>query len=150
MFCFQCHLATLLKTAEELRIKGLAEVSWREDEVNETASSGNTSQSNPSNTQAPTSGLNGMPSVIPQITMDTTEETIKTNRKRGRPPIDDYDMQHNVTVPPTKIQSLEPHTIKRNDYEEVIVAENDDWDDDVQSDSPNEEQDSKHSIVSSN
>lgn len=31
----QENLASLLKTAEELRIKGLAEVSWREDECSE-------------------------------------------------------------------------------------------------------------------
>jgi hypothetical protein len=31
--CFQSHLASLLKTAEELKVKGLAEVSWRADEA---------------------------------------------------------------------------------------------------------------------
>lgn len=38
--CFQSELTSLLKTAEELRIKGLAEVSWRSDREMEAAESG--------------------------------------------------------------------------------------------------------------
>lgn len=37
----QNNLASLLKTAEELRIKGLAEVSWRDDENENTESNDN-------------------------------------------------------------------------------------------------------------
>lgn len=72
----QCHLATLLKTAEELRIKGLAEVSWREEE--------------PPNEQT----INGVHNVMPphpQVSMENQDPPSK--RKRGRPPIDDYDQQ---------------------------------------------------------
>lgn len=52
-YLFQCHLATLLKTAEELRIKGLAEVSWRDEEQ-----PANTSETN----------SNGVQTAIPQVT----------------------------------------------------------------------------------
>jgi hypothetical protein len=50
----QSNLASLLKTAEELRIKGLAEVSWRDDE-NENAESNDNNNNNvsESNTSFP-------------------------------------------------------------------------------------------------
>lgn len=74
---FQCHLATLLKTAEELRIKGLAEVSWREDECNNGDGS-----------------TNGVQSALPHVStvMESPKSEQQPNkRRRGRPPIDDYD-----------------------------------------------------------
>lgn len=40
MIFLQSELTSLLKTAEELRIKGLAEVSWRSDREMEGADSG--------------------------------------------------------------------------------------------------------------
>lgn len=41
MFCFQSHLSSLLKTAEDLRIKGLAQMSWPSDgSGNETVKEG--------------------------------------------------------------------------------------------------------------
>lgn len=40
LLCSQSELTSLLKTAEELRIKGLAEVSWRSDREMEAAESG--------------------------------------------------------------------------------------------------------------
>ncbi|KAG5870497.1 hypothetical protein JTB14_033016 [Gonioctena quinquepunctata] len=71
-----CHLATLLKTAEELRIKGLAEVSWRDEEQ-------------PTNVD---SNSNGVQTAIPQVqAVMPTSPTPSSKRKRGRPPIDDYD-----------------------------------------------------------
>jgi hypothetical protein len=75
---FQCHLATLLKTAEELKIKGLAEVSWR-DEDQQNVDSNN---------------INGVQTALPQVStvMDNPKvETPSNKRKRGRPPIDDYE-----------------------------------------------------------
>ncbi|CAH1975247.1 unnamed protein product [Acanthoscelides obtectus] len=77
-----CHLATLLKTAEELRIKGLAEVSWREDEQS-----------------GGPGGENGVQTAIPQVQAvmpaspgaATGSGGPPNKRKRGRPPIDDYD-----------------------------------------------------------
>ncbi|CAG9765245.1 unnamed protein product [Ceutorhynchus assimilis] len=85
------HLATLLKTAEELRIKGLAEVSWRDEE------SGGSGES----------GTNGVQTAIPQVTtvMDSPKYESNTSsngtthrKKRGRPPIDDYDTQFNPKI----------------------------------------------------
>ncbi|CAH1159117.1 unnamed protein product [Phyllotreta striolata] len=71
-----CHLATLLKTAEELKIKGLAEVSWRDEEQS----------SNPD------ANSNGVQTVMPQVqTVMPNSPNPTTRRKRGRPPIDDYD-----------------------------------------------------------
>uniref|UniRef100_A0A6P7F7L3 Protein tramtrack, alpha isoform-like isoform X1 n=1 Tax=Diabrotica virgifera virgifera TaxID=50390 RepID=A0A6P7F7L3_DIAVI len=71
-----CHLATLLKTAEELKIKGLAEVSWRDEEQ-------------PNNNET---NSNGVQTAIPQVqTVMPNSPTPSTKRKRGRPPIDDYD-----------------------------------------------------------
>ncbi|CAH0559481.1 unnamed protein product [Brassicogethes aeneus] len=81
-----CHLATLLKTAEELKIKGLAEVSWRDEEQS---------------SKCGDSDKNGMPPIIPPVS--TVMESPKAQqqqppgfvdgnkKKRGRPPIDDYD-----------------------------------------------------------
>lgn len=74
---FQCHLATLLKTAEELRIKGLAEVSWRDEEQQSANSDSNS---------------NGVQTAIPQVQTvmpgsPTTSTTSTGKRKRGRPPI---------------------------------------------------------------
>ncbi|KAF5276065.1 hypothetical protein FQA39_LY00861 [Lamprigera yunnana] len=71
----ECHLATLLKTAEELRIKGLAEVSWRDDETNTDTN------------------VNGVQSALPHVStiMDSPKNEPPNKRKRGRPPIDDYE-----------------------------------------------------------
>lgn len=83
--CLQCHLATLLKTAEELRIKGLAEVSWRDDDGSE--------------------GVNGVQSALPHVStvMGSPKNEMPVKRKRGRPPIDDYD------------QSFLPHKVAHTD-----------------------------------
>ncbi|XP_044259799.1 uncharacterized protein LOC123008185 [Tribolium madens] len=73
-----CHLATLLKTAEELKIKGLAEVSWRDEDQHNTDSN----------------NVNGVQTALPQVStvMDNPKNEAPSNkRKRGRPPIDDYE-----------------------------------------------------------
>lgn len=73
----QCHLATLLKTAEELRIKGLAEVSWRDEDCN--------------NSDSNTNGIQS--AALPHVStvMESPKTEPPNKRKRGRPPIDDYD-----------------------------------------------------------
>ncbi|KAL3278695.1 hypothetical protein HHI36_016231 [Cryptolaemus montrouzieri] len=81
-----CHLATLLKTAEELRIKGLAEVSWKDDDQSAGA------KPNDSN------GI--QQAALPQVTtvMDENVESPSANKKkRGRPPIDDYEPGYTST-----------------------------------------------------
>lgn len=89
MHNFQCHLATLLKTAEELRIKGLAEVSWKDDEGNNDVNS---------------SPNNGVQTALPQVStiMDSPKSDSASKRKRGRPPIDDYESSY----PAPKIVSV--------------------------------------------
>lgn len=74
-----CHLATLLKTAEDLRIKGLAEVSWKDEE--------------PVPSSKETADSNGIQqAALPQVTtvMEESPEPF-LRKKRGRPPLDDYD-----------------------------------------------------------
>lgn len=107
----QNNLASLLKTAEELRIKGLAEVSWRDDEVDNTESNDNNNNVTETNgfpllTQTPTP-LNGnhIPGVERGKGYDNKENHLKSipflaplsspkdlsssRKKRGRPPLDE-------------------------------------------------------------
>ncbi|XP_044761263.1 transcriptional regulator Kaiso-like [Coccinella septempunctata] len=75
-----CHLATLLKTAEELRIKGLAEVSWKDEEAPPTSKE--------------TSDSNGIQqAALPQVAtvMEDNPEMPSVRKRRGRPPLDDYE-----------------------------------------------------------
>lgn len=99
----QENLASLLKTAEELRIKGLAEVSWHDDEnenespasrVNVTMSQSSNSSSTPTN-HIPDNSGNSMPMLTP-LTIHPKDDAIKdgypNKKKRGRPPLDEeYD-----------------------------------------------------------
>lgn len=85
------HLATLLKTAEELRIKGLAEVSWRDEEQSSAHSEGNS---------------NGIQPAIPPVTTvmdspkyDSPGTNVTNRKKRGRPPIGKYDYDSQFTTP---------------------------------------------------
>ncbi|XP_065169972.1 longitudinals lacking protein, isoforms H/M/V-like isoform X2 [Atheta coriaria] len=74
-----CHLATLLKTAEELKIKGLAEVSWKDEDEN-----------NPEITNTNGTGIHAALQNVSAV-MESPGRTDTCKRKRGRPPIDDYD-----------------------------------------------------------
>lgn len=107
----QNNLASLLKTAEELRIKGLAEVSWRDDENENPDSNDNnnnvTEASNnfPHLNQAPiASNSNGTSTAksfdsnkenllkaIPFLApLSSPKDLSSANRKkRGRPPLDE-------------------------------------------------------------
>lgn len=108
----QNNLASLLKTAEELRIKGLAEVSWRDDESDN-------AESNDNNNNVTDSAINNYPVLSPAPIPTNSnhissgdrkgyenKENIKTipflaplsspkdlsslsRKKRGRPPLDD-------------------------------------------------------------
>lgn len=100
--CVQNNLASLLKTAEELRIKGLAEVSWRDDEVDESEnndSNNNVTETSNSafmgNTPATTStngpSITGANGKVPFLAPSTSpgDYSSVNRKKRGRPPLDD-------------------------------------------------------------
>jgi hypothetical protein len=57
----QSNLASLLKTAEELRIKGLAEVSWRDDENGESPEQNNNDSNNNNVTETNGSSFPSIP-----------------------------------------------------------------------------------------
>lgn len=108
----QNNLASLLKTAEELRIKGLAEVSWRDDESENAENNDN----NNNVTETTTNNYRPLsPAPIPLNSnhisggskgFDNKENLVKTipflaplsspkdlsslsRKKRGRPPLDE-------------------------------------------------------------
>lgn len=99
MFLLKANLASLLKTAEELKIKGLAEVSWREDEQaeqrpNEGRSSETKATPQPNeaveNNQNDTNNPH-IPFLTPlrSFNQQNGKNTrLPAKRKRGRPPLD--------------------------------------------------------------
>lgn len=102
-FEFQNNLASLLKTAEELRIKGLAEVSWRDEEAadeqqqsslkitnnnNSTYIERTTSQNNSSTDTNPQSIPLYLPNNSPVHNENGVQQIPSQKRKRGRPPLD--------------------------------------------------------------
>lgn len=129
---FKCHLATLLKTAEELRIKGLAEVSWREEES--------------TNDQT----LNGVHAIVPpQVSMENSIEPI-SKRKRGRPPIDDYDQ----TFPSPKITNITGNVQQDDNFMTNDLCNSDAdvsvWEDEQNNDNTDTEQKFKCEVSNSN
>ncbi|XP_034934896.1 uncharacterized protein [Chelonus insularis] len=83
------RLSSLLKTAEDLHIKGLAEVSWRSDSTqNDTANSGHSPG---------TAGTPGVETVLREGEVDDTPPP--KQRRRGRPPLDDPPTAHDVFTP---------------------------------------------------
>lgn len=102
-FHLQNNLASLLKTAEELRIKGLAEVSWRDEEVadeqqqsslkitnnnNSTYIERTTSQNNSTTDTNPQSIPLYLPNTSPVHNENGVQQIPSQKRKRGRPPLD--------------------------------------------------------------
>lgn len=107
----QNNLASLLKTAEELRIKGLAEVSWRDDESDNLESNDNnnnvteTTNNFPLLSQTPiASNSNGnstgksyennkenLLKAIPFLAPLSSPKDLSaaSRKKRGRPPLDE-------------------------------------------------------------
>jgi hypothetical protein len=106
----QNNLASLLKTAEELRIKGLAEVSWRDDEAENTENNDNNNNVTDTNgfallSQTPTPSnsnhihgsvgkgydnkenlLKSIPFLAP---LSSPKDLSSSRKKRGRPPLDE-------------------------------------------------------------
>ncbi|XP_046750030.1 uncharacterized protein LOC124413480 isoform X4 [Diprion similis] len=82
------RLSSLLKTAEDLHIKGLAEVSWRSDSVqNDMSNSGH----------SPGAATPGVETVLREG--DAEESSPPKQRRRGRPPLDDPPSAHDVFTP---------------------------------------------------
>lgn len=103
IYVFQNNLASLLKTAEELRIKGLAEVSWRDEEVaegqqqssmkitnnnNSTYIERTTTQNNSATDTTPQSIPLYLPNTSPVHNENGVQQIPTQKRKRGRPPLD--------------------------------------------------------------
>lgn len=82
------RLSSLLKTAEDLHIKGLAEVSWRSD-------SGQNDMSNSGH--SPGAATPGVETVLREG--DADEPPPPKQRRRGRPPLDDPPSAHDVFTP---------------------------------------------------
>lgn len=105
----QNNLASLLKTAEELRIKGLAEVSWRDDESENPESNDNNNNvtentnsfpllsqtpiapNGTSTTKSFDSNKENLLKAIPFLApLSSPKDLSAANRKkRGRPPLDE-------------------------------------------------------------
>lgn len=82
------RLSSLLKTAEDLHIKGLAEVSWRSDSTqNDLSNSGH----------SPGAAPPGVETVLREG--DADEPPPPKQRRRGRPPLDDPPSAHDVFTP---------------------------------------------------
>ncbi|XP_011264704.2 zinc finger and BTB domain-containing protein 20 isoform X1 [Camponotus floridanus] len=81
------RLSSLLKTAEDLHIKGLAEVSWRSDST----------QNDLNNTgHSPGAATPGVETVLRE---GEEEPPPPKQRRRGRPPLDDPPSAHDVFTP---------------------------------------------------
>lgn len=79
----------MLKTAEDLHIKGLAEVSWRND-------GGPNDAGNNGGHVSPGAGP-GVEAVLREG--DPEDTPIPNKRRRGRPPLDDAPSGHDVFTP---------------------------------------------------
>ncbi|XP_057335743.1 uncharacterized protein LOC130674434 isoform X2 [Microplitis mediator] len=105
------RLSSLLKTAEDLHIKGLAEVSWRSDSAqNDSNNSGHSPGSGSGGSGiggsggggggggGSSTGTPGVETVLREGDLDDTPPPHK-QRRRGRPPLDDPPSQHDVFTP---------------------------------------------------
>ncbi|PBC26756.1 uncharacterized protein LOC107993554 isoform X3 [Apis cerana] len=117
------RLSSLLKTAEDLHIKGLAEVSWRSDSTqNDLGNSGH----------SPGAATPGVETVLREG--DADEPPPPKQRRRGRPPLDDPPSSHDVFTP--KITC-----ITGNVRQEEMMSEGGDhesWDDEMMMNENNE------------
>ncbi|KAK9295732.1 hypothetical protein QLX08_010032 [Tetragonisca angustula] len=114
------RLSSLLKTAEDLHIKGLAEVSWRSDSTqNDLGNSGH----------SPGAATPGVETVLREG--DADEPPPPKQRRRGRPPLDDPPSAHDVFTPKiTCITGNEEMMSEGGDHES--------WDDEMMMNENNE------------
>ncbi|XP_074108902.1 uncharacterized protein LOC141533762 [Cotesia typhae] len=102
------RLSSLLKTAEDLHIKGLAEVSWRSDAAQNDSNNSGHSPGSGSGASGiggsggggggGSTGTPGVETVLREGDLDDTPPPHK-QRRRGRPPLDDPPSQHDVFTP---------------------------------------------------
>ncbi|XP_053597774.1 uncharacterized protein LOC103580797 isoform X2 [Microplitis demolitor] len=131
------RLSSLLKTAEDLHIKGLAEVSWRSDSAqNDSNNSGHSPGSGSGGSGiggsggggggggGSSTGTPGVETVLREGDLDDTPPPHK-QRRRGRPPLDDPPSQHDVFTP--KVSCI---TGSGNE-EMMSEGEHESWDDDT-------------------
>lgn len=81
-------MASLLKTAEELRIKGLAEVSWRDDE-------GENAESNDNNNNNVTDSNGSFP-LLPQVSNHQTSSSQSQMGPSTQSERKEYDNKENL------------------------------------------------------
>ncbi|XP_032686408.1 sex determination protein fruitless isoform X1 [Odontomachus brunneus] len=138
------RLSSLLKTAEDLHIKGLAEVSWRSDSA----------QNDLNNTgHSPGAATPGVETVLREG--DADEPPPPKQRRRGRPPLDDPPSAHDVFTPKITcitgntrggyyaygLTTRDSNVSRRTFSQEEMMSEGGDhesWDDDVMMNENNE------------
>ncbi|KAJ8667099.1 hypothetical protein QAD02_008761 [Eretmocerus hayati] len=108
------RLSSLLKTAEDLHIKGLAEVSWRSD-------SGGSELGLNSGHSPGSGGPPGVETVLREG-HEQEDPPPPKQRRRGRPPLDDPPSAHDVFTP--KITCLTGN-------EDMSEGDHESWDDDM-------------------
>lgn len=121
------RLSSLLKTAEDLHIKGLAEVSWRSDSAqNDMSNCGH----------SPGSATPGVETVLREGDVD--EPSPPKQRRRGRPPLDDPPSAHDVFTP--KVTCITGNVGTEDAYTEEMMSEGDheSWDDEMMMSENNE------------
>ncbi|KAK2585979.1 hypothetical protein KPH14_010553 [Odynerus spinipes] len=113
------RLSSLLKTAEDLHIKGLAEVSWRSDSTqNDLSNSGH----------SPGAATPGVETVLREG--DSDEPQPPKQRRRGRPPLDDTPSTHDVFTPKITCITGNEEMMSEGDHES--------WDDEMMMNENNE------------
>ncbi|XP_066586456.1 uncharacterized protein [Prorops nasuta] len=113
------RLSSLLKTAEDLHIKGLAEVSWRSDSTqNDLSNSGH----------SPGAATPGVETVLREG--DADEPPPPKQRRRGRPPLDDPPSAHDVFTPKITCITGSEEMMSEGDHES--------WDDEMMMNETNE------------
>ncbi|KAL6446470.1 hypothetical protein ACFW04_001199 [Cataglyphis niger] len=114
------RLSSLLKTAEDLHIKGLAEVSWRSDSTQNDLNN---------SSHSPGAATPGVEAVLGRENED--EPPPPKQRRRGRPPLDDPPSAHDVFTPKiTCITGNEEMMSEGGDHES--------WDDEMMMNENNE------------
>ncbi|XP_015185049.1 PREDICTED: uncharacterized protein LOC107070974 [Polistes dominula] len=112
------RLSSLLKTAEDLHIKGLAEVSWRSD----------SSQNDVNNTGPAATTPPRVETVLREV--ETEEPLPPKQRRRGRPPLDETPTPPDPFIP--KITCITGNFSAPNSHEEMMSeGDHESWDEEM-------------------